>query len=250
MAYDARTLSQTAVFNSSPDAEESGIWQSDNGAAADAEGNVFVATGNGRFDAASGGRDYGDSLLKLGLAGRGLVLRDYFTPYNEKALNSEDADLGSGGPVLLPDQPGSHPRLALVGGKDGKLYVLDRDRLGKFNPAGNTVAVRVFSMLGGVYAAPAYWNGHVYVLATNDYLKDFALVRGQLSEAPVAIGTRRFGNPGATPAISANGSRDGSSRPRPGTEPTVPQCSTRSMRPTSRTRSTTASRTALGTAQD
>ncbi len=209
MAYDARTLSQTAVFNSSPDAEESGIWQSDNGAAADAEGNVFVATGNGRFDAASGGRDYGDSLLKLGLTGRGLVLRDYFTPYNEKALNSEDADLGSGGPVLLPDQPGSHPRLALVGGKDGKLYVLDRDRLGKFNPAGNTGAVQVFSMLGGVYAAPAYWNGHVYVLATNDYLKDFALVRGQLSEAPVAIGTRRFGNPGATPAISANGSRDG-----------------------------------------
>ena len=59
-----------------------------------------------------------------------------------------------------------------------------------------------------MFGAPAYWNGHVYVLASNDVLKDFSLDRGQLV-GPVASGTQRFIDPGATPAISANGSRNG-----------------------------------------
>ena len=100
------------AFNAAPDAGESGIWQSDAGIAADAEGNVYAVTGNGKFTAASGGRDYGDSVLKLGLDKGALTVRDYFTPFNEAHLNSEDADLGSSGPVLLPDQPGPHPHEA------------------------------------------------------------------------------------------------------------------------------------------
>lgn len=137
IAYDAHTLSQTAVFNTSPDAEESGIWQSDTAPAADADGNVFVATGNGKFDVVpAGGRDYGDSVLKLAFGGGKLELRDFFTPYNQQELNAQDADLGSGGPVLLPDQPGPHPHLLVVGGKAGALYVIDRDRMGKWQ-AGN-----------------------------------------------------------------------------------------------------------------
>jgi len=80
MAYDARTLAQTAVFNTSPDSSESGIWQGDAGLAADAEGNVYAVTGNGTFDAASGGRDYGDTVLKLALANGSFAVRDYFTP--------------------------------------------------------------------------------------------------------------------------------------------------------------------------
>jgi len=203
MAYDARTLAQTAVFNTSPDAEESGIWQSDNGPAADEEGNVYVATGNGRFTAAAGGRDFGDSLLKLGLDTRGLVLRDFFTPFNEKALNRDDDDLGSGGPVLLPG------RLVLIGGKDGGLYVLNRDHLGKYQSETNSHAVQVIRFRDGIYSAPAYWNGHVYVLPSKDYLSDFKVENGKLSNQPVAMGTERFGNPGATPAISANGARSG-----------------------------------------
>jgi hypothetical protein len=97
MAYDARTLAQTAVFNTSPEARESGIWQSDTGPAADEDGNIYVATGNGRFTIAEGGRDYGDSLLKLGVRSGSFSVLDYFTPFNEKALNSDDADVGSGG---------------------------------------------------------------------------------------------------------------------------------------------------------
>jgi len=209
MAYDAHTLRQAAAFNTSPDAEESGIWQSDNGPAADEEGNVYVATGNGKFDVAAGGRDYGDSVLKLGLDGSGLVVRDYFTPFNERELNAQDDDLGSGGPVLLPAQPGPHPHLLLVGGKNGVLYVLDRDRMGKYQPGNDLRAVQVFRLHGGIYAAPAYWNGHVYLLASDQRLMDFALARGELSSQPVALGSRVFGNPGATPAVSADGSRNG-----------------------------------------
>jgi hypothetical protein len=209
MAYDAQSLKQTAVFNTSPDSEESGIWQSDNGPAADEQGNVYVATGNGKFDVASGGRDYGDSLLKLRLNGHGFEVADYFTPFNESALNSEDDDLGSGGPVLLPDQPGDHPHLLLIGGKGGGLYVLDRDRLGKFQRGGDAQAVQVLSSRSGIYSAAAYWNQHVYLLASNDYLSDYRLEHGKLPMVPSAMSDQRFGNPGATPAISANGIRDG-----------------------------------------
>ena len=107
MAYDAETLAQRAVLNVTPDGTEGGIWASDTGPAADPNGNVYVPTGNGTFDAAWGGRDYGDSVLKLALDGSSLALRDYFTPYDQARLSNADADLGSSGPLLLPDRPGS-----------------------------------------------------------------------------------------------------------------------------------------------
>jgi hypothetical protein len=209
MAYDAHTLAQTAVFNTSPDAEESGIWQGDTGPAADKDGNVFVVTGNGKFDADSSGRDYGDSVLKLALDKGGLQLRDFFTPFNQVSLNADDADLGSGGPLLLPDQPGPHPHLLVLGGKGGGIYLLDRDRLGKFQAGSNSNAVQVLPFPSGVYSAPAFWNQHLFLFAANDVLKDFAVRNGQLSAQPVAKGPTRFIDPGATPTISANGSRNG-----------------------------------------
>ncbi len=194
MAYDAHTLAQTAVFNTSPSSEESGIWQSDNAPAADEEGRVYVATGNGQFDA---GRNYGDSVLQLALEGRRLAVRDSFTPDNQGELSARDLDLGSGGPMLTPNG------LLLAGGKDGKLYVLDRDHLGTKPPR------QAIRFRGGIYSAPAYWNGHVYVLASSDYLSDFPLEKGGLAARPAKMGQQRFGNPGATPAISANGTRNG-----------------------------------------
>ena len=180
MAYDAHTLKQTAVFNTSPDAGESGIWQSDNGPAADAQGNIYTATGNGKFTAIAGGRDYGDSLLKLGFDSGSFGVRDYFTPSNEAAMNASDQDLGSGGPIVLPDQPGPHPHLILIGGKNGMMFVLDRDRLGHRQTAAANPVLQVLHFGGGIYAAPAYWNGHLYVQASDDALSDFVLNHGQL----------------------------------------------------------------------
>jgi hypothetical protein len=198
MAYDARTLRQTAVFNTSPDNDDSGIWQADMAPAVDADSNIFVVTGNGRFDAANGGRDYGDSVLRLHLNGEDLGVKDFYTPGNEKLLNDRDLDLGSGGPILLPEQAGR--RLLLIAGKDGRLHVIDRDRM--------TGGVHV-ALPGGVYAAPAYFNGHVFILASNDVLKDFTFDRSVLSDAPAASGQQKFANPGAGPVVSANGTRNG-----------------------------------------
>ena len=204
MAYDAHTLAQVAVFNTSPDAQESGIWQSDAGPAADEEGNVFMATGNGKFDAASNGRDYGDSVLKLHLKQGRFLLRDYFTPFNQNELNANDDDLGSGGPVLLPDH------LLLVAGKGATIYVIDRERMGKYQPQKDIHAVQTLQAAGtGAFGAPAYWNRHVYFQCSQDVLKDFAVENGQLSRTPVARGAVRFIDPGATPGVSANGMKNG-----------------------------------------
>jgi hypothetical protein len=209
MAYDAHTLKQTGAFNTSPGAGESGIWQSDNGPAADAQGNIYAATGNGKFTANTGGSDYGDSLLKLGFDAGSLAVRDYFTPSNEAAMNASDQDLGSGGPILLPDQPGPHPHLILIGGKNGMMFVLDRDHLGHRQTTAANPVLQAMHFAGGIYAAPAYWNGHLCVQASDDVLSDFVIDHGQLPGVPTTRGTVKFGNPGATPAISANGTKNG-----------------------------------------
>jgi hypothetical protein len=132
MSYDAQTLAQKSVLNVNPDGMQAGIWLSDTGPAVDAEGNLYVPTGNGTFDAANGGRDYGDSVLKLD--GSSLAIRDYFTPHDQQRISEADTDVGSSGPTLVPDQPGPHPHLLLQPTKDSTIYVIDRDNMGKYHP--------------------------------------------------------------------------------------------------------------------
>lgn len=208
LTYDAHTLRQTGVFNTSPGSSESGIWASDTGPAADGAGNVYLSTGNGKFDATSGGPDYGDSVLKLRLQKNGLVPRDFFTPFNESHLNSTDLDLGSGGVLVLPDRPGPHPRLLVAVGKEGVIYLLDRDHLGRFHTGSNANAVQTVTLDGQFFSAPAWWNNRLYFLASHDVLKAFALEGGRLSAAPISKAAGAFHEPGATPSISANGTRD------------------------------------------
>jgi hypothetical protein len=205
MAYDAQTLKQKAIFNDSPDADDGGIWASDTGIAADRDGNVYLATGNGRFDAAKGGRDYGDTLLKLN--GQNLTIADSFTPFNADQLNAEDNDLGSGGPMLLPDQPGPYAHMLLIGGKAPTIYLLDRDRLGHFQPGSNSQAVQVVPTSGGIFGSFAYWNRNVYVLADSDALRDYEVKDGKLTFK--AASTFTLKDHAATPAVSANGAKDG-----------------------------------------
>jgi hypothetical protein len=198
------------VFNTSPNAAESGIWQSDTGPAVDSSGNLFVSTGNGRFDASSGGRDYGDTVLKIATTrNNGLTVSDYFTPSEQENLNSTDGDLGSGGPLLIPEQPDSRAHLVVVGGKGGVIYVINRDHMGKFVSGNNPHAVQTIKVGGGIMGAPAYWNGHLFYFPSNDYLDDFAVQNGRLSNQPVARGTHKIIDPGATPSISANGTANG-----------------------------------------
>jgi hypothetical protein len=205
MAFDPQALAPEAVLNVTPDGSEGGIWASDAGLGADADGSVYLAIGNGTFDAASGGRDYGDSLLKLALEGSSLVVTDYFTPFNQAQLSEADADLGSSGPLLLPDQPGPHRHLLLQPTKGGMIYVIDRDRMGQFQAQGDAVVGKIH-MAGGGYGAMAYWNGQVFFASSDDYLRDYAIQNGQLT-----LKTRssvKFENPGATPSVSSDGNKN------------------------------------------
>jgi hypothetical protein len=204
MAYDAQSLQQRAVFNTSPNAKESAIWQSDTGLAADAVGDVYAVTGNGSFNAEAA--DYGDSVLKLGLQSGKLMVRDYFTPHDQQHLSEKDLDLGAGGPVLLPEQNGPHRHLMLAGGKDGNLFLIDCDRMGRYDTAIDNV-VQIVKLTGSLHAAPAYWNQHVYVFGDNDVLHDLLLSGGKLSRAREA--NMSPSDPGATPTVSSNGGKDG-----------------------------------------
>lgn len=204
IGYDAKTLAQKAVLNVTPNGSEAGIWLSDTGPAADADGNVFVPTGNGSFNAGSGGPDYGDSVLKLD--GSSLAVRDYFTPHDQSRISDADADVGSSGPLLLPDQPGPHRHLLLQPTKDSSIYVIDRDKMGQYHPNYDDL-VESLKIPGGGYGAMSYWNGHVFFAADNDFLRDYSIKNGQLDLNATA--TTRFRNPGATPSVSADGNKDG-----------------------------------------
>ncbi len=206
MAYDPQTLAQRAALNVNPDGKEAGIWLSDTGPAADADGNLFLPTGNGTFDAASGGRDYGDSVLKLALEGSSLAIRDYFTPHDQARISDADADVGSSGPLLLPDQPGPHRHLLLQPTKDSTIYVIDRDQMGKFHEESDDL-VQLVRMAGQGYGAMAYWNGHVFFAASDDNLRDYAIKNGRLTLQ--ASSTTKFANPGATPSVSADNKTNG-----------------------------------------
>ena len=165
------------------------------------------AAGNGTFDAGSGGRDYGDSVLKLALDGSSssLAIRDYFTPHDQDRISEADSDVGSSGPLLLPDQPGPHRHLLLQPTKDSTIYVMDRDNMGKFRREGDAL-VELIRMSGGGLGALAYWNGHVFFAANNDHLRDYAVKNGELTLHASSI--MKFADPGATPSVSADGNKN------------------------------------------
>jgi hypothetical protein len=214
MAYDASTLHQIAIWNDTPNGERGGIWQSGCGLSADSAGNVYVTTGNGTFDAYAGGTNYGDSFIKLTLNGSSLSVTDYFTPFNQQTLSDEDSDLGSSGLVVLPDQAGVNPYLGINAGKEGKIYLVNRDHLGKFQSDNDSQIVQsIPDALGTTpddrnFSSAVYWNGSVYFVGNTDTIKQFQLNNGLLSTSPVSQSSHQFGYTG-TSSISANGSGNG-----------------------------------------
>ena len=212
MGYNENTLKQISAYCITANGSSGGVWQSGDGLAADVLGNLYFMSGNGTFDANTGGQDYGMSYVKMATKG-GLNVADYFTPYNESEESNQDLDLGSGGAMLLPYQSGAaHPYLAVGAGKDGDLYVLDRTNMGHFNASGNQQIVEsITSAFGGhgIYSTPAYWQGYLYFWAPNDVLRVFQMMNGLVSTTTVATGSVTFGSPGATPAVSSNSGSNG-----------------------------------------
>jgi hypothetical protein len=212
IGYNETTLAQIAAYCLTANGDQGGVWQSGDGLAADTLGNIYFMSGNGTFDANTGGQDYGMSYVKLSTK-KGLIVTDYFTPYNEAEESSQDLDLGSGGALLLPYLNGAkYPYLAIGAGKDGNMYVVNRSNMGHFNASGNTQIVQSISNAfagHGIYSTPAYWQGYLYFWAPNDVLRVFQIANGLVSTTPVAIGTITFGSPGATPVVSSNSGSNG-----------------------------------------
>jgi hypothetical protein len=214
-SYDARTLKHTGTFLSTPTGEHGGIWQAGAAPAIDSDNHIFVATGDGTFDLDNSGLNHGDSILKLSQARDGrLTADDYFSPSGQKKLDTLNLDLGSGGVAFLPDQVAPHSHLLVASGKDGSIYVLDRDALGHFIPAAETQAAQVLrSALNPVFSTPAVWqdSSHtwVYFGATLAKLKAYTLEKGALSVVPSSQSDQRFGPPGSSPIVSADGAKDG-----------------------------------------
>lgn len=210
-AYSSQTLQQRGAFLVTPDGTRGSIWQGGSGPAADADGNIYVATANGDYDGPQALSDFGDSILKMGWNGNVFGVLDFFTPYNQLQLAQQDLDLGSSGPLVLPDQPGPYPHEVVVGGKEGTLYLINRDELGQFNADADSVLqsipAAVASELNGV---PSYWNSSLYLAGDNDSIKQFSLVNGFLTQQPVSQTTVQFLGAGpASTSITANGNRNG-----------------------------------------
>jgi hypothetical protein len=151
IGHDAQTLALVSVFNTTPNGGRGALWMSGGAPAADVNGNVYIATGNGTFAlTGSGSPGYGDSVLMLTPSG-GLNVTDFFTPWNQATLDVTDADLGSGGVLLLPDQPGPYPHLMVTAGKPGAIYLIDRDDMGGYQECGPTCDNRHFALKHSLY---------------------------------------------------------------------------------------------------
>jgi hypothetical protein len=207
-SYDASTLQQSSVFNVTPMSLYGGIWQSGGGPSADSNHNVYVTTGNGPFDVNLGSNDYGDSFLRLNTAG-GFSVADYFSPCDQQTLSAANQEIGSSAPVLLPDSAGSssQPHLMVGGGKNGSLYVLNRDNLGGYSfpcPDSPGRAQVVPAGDAAIFSTPLFWNNLIYIAAGNGRLKAFPMSGGVLTSVPVVSQSPEIPGPqGATPVLSS-----------------------------------------------
>ena len=217
LSYNASTLQQVAVFNSSPNGKGNGIWQSGEGIAADLVGGtprIFIVTGN-FFSTGNGasiptlpyteGQNYCNSIMRFDGTNGGLAISDDWTPFDSDNLSAADQDQTSGGALLLPDQSGAYVHELVQVGKNGRIEVLDRDNLGGFRASQNNFAQEISGQVSGLWSTPAYWNSNVYFWGSGDILKQFSLSSGQLSATPVEKGSDSSGFPGSSPVVTSNG---------------------------------------------
>jgi hypothetical protein len=228
-AYNATTLQQQAVFNTTPNAPVGGggevaggrgsIWLGGGGISVDPGGSLYVVTANGNFDAFKGGVDYGDCVLRMQLVETTpgqyqFQVLDYFGPANSAVLDADDLDLGSSPALILPPLPGSSLNLLAMGGKDGRIWLLNRQNLGGYvtAPVPDVGAVEVIPQVGSdaLLGGMTYWNGNIYVEEAGSYLNQFTLANGLMPQAPTYRSEAEIGGfPNPVPVVSANGASNG-----------------------------------------
>jgi len=213
LGYDAASLAQVSVFCTSPNGGLDSIWMSGAAPAADAAGNIYVMAGNGDFSTNASSLnqyDYGSAFIKLSTT-NGLNVADFFIPFNQAALSAVDLDLGSGGPLLLPDEAGSsaHPHLLTGGSKDGTIYLLDRDNLGRYNATADQVVQEFPQGLGGVFGCAVYFNQHVYYSGAGTPMAAFRISGGSFLPTPDSTAPDVFSYTSGGLSVSALGTNNG-----------------------------------------
>jgi hypothetical protein len=208
--YNGSTLAQGPILNVSPNTQYSGIWMGGGAPAADGLGNLYLLTGNGTFNATSGtapNNDFGDSLLKL-TTGASLTVAQYFTPSDQLYDQQNDKDFGSGGAAILADLPTGSPisHLIMGGGKDGSLYVLNRDLLGG---SGDSNSWQQIAFGHGIFSTGAYWNDNFYLRGSNAPLASYQLNTSTALFSAGPVSGSNYGFPGSSPAVSATGTGNG-----------------------------------------
>jgi hypothetical protein len=208
LSYYKTTLAAVGILNTTPNGGGGAIWNAGGAPAIDSSGNMFLISAVDAGDPASG---YNDSFLKISTA---LSILDFFMPSNEAFLRANDADLGSGDVVLMPINSSIHPNEVIGGGKDGRIFVIDRDNMGEFNSTTDQVIQKVQTgtqQFDNIFSTPGFWNGNLYIHCENDVLKEYSWSSstGLLSSTYTSKGAHVFGVHGATVSISSNGSVDG-----------------------------------------
>jgi len=213
ISYSSDTLTQTAAIDLFPTGHGAGIWNGGGGPSADAAGSVYVVTGNG-FGVGSPipANDYPNSVVRLTNSGT-LQVADYWTQFNAIALDNSDTDLGSASVLLLPDLVDNASvthHLAVAAGKDGSMYVLNRDDLGQFSASQNNI-VQTIAINGAAgtenFSTPVFFNNTVYISPSNQTLKAFAISNALLSTSATMQTAQSFGR--TVPTISSNGNSNG-----------------------------------------
>jgi hypothetical protein len=220
LGYDAATLKQVVVWSSTTSGGKGGIWMAGQAPAVADDGYIYLATGNGSADL-QGGPNRSQAVLKLKRAGGTLEVLDWFTPFNYDLLEMQDRDLGSSGTLPIPGTP-----LVIQGGKEGVLYVVDRNNMGHYQEGSDSQIVQRISVTGPsrahIHGSPVHWKStdgqFIYLMAEQDFLKQYRVVNGKLElykmsgvMAPIEPGNRPGGYtmPGGSLAVSADGDKPG-----------------------------------------
>src|SRR5436309_133269 len=207
LSYNATTLQQEGAYTAEPGKILASIWQKGAGLSADGDGNIYAETSEGFYAA---GTNLSISVLKLSQTGTSLALADWFTPYNYQYLSDKDLDLNDG-VLILPDQPGPYPHEAVAEGKEGTIYLLNRDSMGQLCSnctTGDTQIVQEIPQGAGRQSGtPVYWNNTVYFTGQSSPVFAYMLSNGALVNPPSAQSIKIGG--GGHAIITANGNSHG-----------------------------------------
>ena len=205
LGYKASNLQQVQAYNVTPNSGEGAIWMGGQGLVADSSNNLYLITGNSTQSTDNAADDYGESFLKLVPSGNSLTVADYFKPKNYDNLNANDNDLGSTGAFAIPGTS-----YIAGGSKDGMVYVVNTNNMGKLNTSSDQV-VQEFQADNGLWGSPAFFNNTMYIWGVNEPLKAYQFSGGHFNTSPSSQSS--YSTPGGTTSgsvsVSSNGTNPG-----------------------------------------